>query len=128
VPQLPYNYQAIPGRCDVLGKLLRRLKGTASPGGNTLTGAVDGLVHGAWQGWVLDLDQPGRTLAVTLVMASGRRMDIPADRYRADVHRVMPGHGYYGFRIPARLLGAERPVEVLVEGAVLAFGSSTQGG
>jgi hypothetical protein len=101
-------------------KYWRRLRPPSEPvKESTIAGILDGLVDGAWQGWALDMAMPGRTLAVTFVTATGRRIEVMADHYRADVHCVMPGHGHYGFRVPARLLEADGPAQILAEDTAL---------
>jgi len=95
-------------------KIWRLLAGRLATSGVDIAGAVDGLIDGAWQGWAMDHREPGRSLTVTLITVTGRRIDAEANRYRADVHRVMPGHGYYGFRVSERRLGGETLSRVLV--------------
>ena len=92
----------------------RLLAGRTPASGADVAGAVDGFIDGAWQGWAMDRRVPGRSLTVTLITARGRRIHAEADRYRADVHRVMPGHGYYGFRVSKERLGGETLSQVLV--------------
>lgn len=98
-------------------KMVKRLLSARGARGEAaVVGAFDGLIDGFWQGWALDRQMPGRALTVTLLTRSGRRIAAEADHYRADVHRAMPGHGHYGFRIPDEVLAGEEPVEVVVEG------------
>ncbi len=99
--------------------LLRLLRGDGASGKRRIQGALDGRIDAVWQGWALDGAMPGRMLTVTVVTATGRRFEVRADRYRADVHGSMPGHGYYGFRVPDELLGGDELAEVLVEGVAL---------
>ena len=99
---------------DVAAFLRRLLIGRTRRANKAIVGAFDGLVDGVWQGWALDRTMPGRPLAVTLVTTAGRHIEILADHYRADVHQLQPGHGYYGFRVPARLLPGEEPRRILV--------------
>ena len=107
-------------------KFWRLLRGDTASGKRRIVGALDGRVEGVWQGWALDPAMPGRTLTVTVVTAAGRRFDICADRYRADVHKSMPGHGYYGFRVPDRLLAGEAPAKVLIEDLALPFSRASK--
>jgi hypothetical protein len=95
-------------------KLWRLLPVRAAASSADIAGAVDGFIDGAWQGWAMDRRAPGRSLNVTLITGVGRRIHTDADRYRADVHRVMPGHGYYGFRVSEHWLGGETLSRVLV--------------
>jgi len=95
-------------------KIWRLLTGRAAMSGAGIAGAVDGFIDGAWQGWAMDRRRPGRSLTVTLITAAGRRIHAEADRYRADVHETMPGHGYYGFRVSEKRLGGETLSRVLV--------------
>ncbi len=99
-----------------LWRLIGRRPATPGP---DIAGAVDGFIDGVWQCWAMDRSNPGRTLTVTLVSAAGRSIQARADRYRADVHQAMPGHGYYGFRVPARLLAGQGLVRALVGDKVL---------
>lgn len=94
-------------------RIWRRLTGRDTITDKAVVGAVDGFIDGAWQGWAMDRRAPGRSLNVTLVTASGRQIHTVADRYRADVHQVMPGHGYYGFRVREERLGGETLSRVL---------------
>jgi len=108
----------------VVRNFWRLLRGDQASDKRQIAGALDGCIDGVWQGWALDQAMPGRALTVTVVTAAGRRFDIRADHYRADVHRCMPGHGYYGFRVPDRLLAGEAPAEVLIDGLALPFSAA----
>lgn len=100
-------------------KIWRLLTGRAVTPGGEVAGALDGVIDGAWQGWAMDPHEPGRSLTVTLITASGRHIYAEADRYRADVHKVMPGHGHYGFRVREERLGGETVSRVLVDETLL---------
>jgi len=105
----------------------RLLTGPAKRADKEIVGSFDGLVGGVWQGWALDRTMPGRPLTVTLVTSGGRRIETLADHYRADVHRTQPGHGYYGFRVPARLLQGEEPRRIVVGAVTLSRSRTARG-
>jgi hypothetical protein len=60
-------------------------------------------------GWTYDRDRPHAALDVTIAVADGGRLTVPADRLRADLQSVDASGGYHGFSAPIALLpGAER--------------------
>ena len=67
-------------------------------------GWVDGVSRGRLQGWAFCRPYPLRRLTVDISTATGRRLVIVADRYRADLQRSGLGDGYYGFSVPLQRL------------------------
>ncbi|MBS7704240.1 glycosyltransferase family protein [Chelatococcus asaccharovorans] len=69
--------------------------------------------HGI-RGWAADLGEPGRPVAIAIVIDGLAEMVVTADAYRPDLV-VVTGSGFHGFAValPARLMnGAMREVEV----------------
>lgn len=66
-------------------------------------GHIDGLSRGQIRGWAIDLEASSDCVVVHFETAPGAKLrQVPADRYRADVHKQGIGDGYCGFAVPAK--------------------------
>jgi hypothetical protein len=94
------------------GKAGVRSTGSTHGAFTTVAGGYDGVRAGRIHGWAFDSARPTARLVVEAVSLSGARVQVIADRYRADVHKSGWGDGYSGFAIPLGGLGDDAGVRV----------------
>jgi hypothetical protein len=88
----------------VLEAIRTRLAGAPARPPGPMRGHLDLVSRRLVEGWVQDLANPGRGVALELVLADGTVLRGVANRYRADLEKAGIGLGRhaYRFELPAR--------------------------
>jgi autotransporter passenger strand-loop-strand repeat protein len=82
----------------VLEAIRTRLSGVATRPPGPMRGHLDLVSGGLVEGWVQDLANPERGVALELVLADGTVLPGVANRYRADLEKVGIGLGRHAYR------------------------------
>ena len=78
-----------------------------------VVGWIDGVSGGRLHGWVFHRANPLHRLKVDIFTATGDRLVVLADRYRADLQQSGLSDGYCGFSIPAQRFRDQGPVRLV---------------